>query len=133
MLKEIATDDFTFFTNEIRQPKDDFNLRKSQHDRRKLRKFIQAVLSQGEIIFFYKENGVELSVTGTTKDFDYIPLKDAPVTLEKYRKRAYFEFYYCRFIAMPSREPTNLHLDSITKMIVANKTLNDIVKNTRLI
>lgn len=128
MLQELWTNDFAIYTVEQRKVIDDFTLRKSQHDRRKLRKFLNALLLEKEIMFWYNDDsGKEKTVIGTLKNQDYRKLLDAPIVIEKYRKRSYLEFYHLRFFQCPSRIPMNLHLDSITKFVLSTENLSELM------
>ena len=125
-LSETWTSDFACYTVEKRQPKDDYTLRKSQHDRRKLRNWLNALMLKHDVLIWYEDNGEEKMVIATLLDSDIYPLCDLPITVEHYRKKSYLEVYHIRFLSMPTRQPMILHVDSIKRIIVSNKNVIEI-------
>jgi hypothetical protein len=125
-LSEVWTEDFGIYTAIRREAKDDFNLRKTQHDRRAARRYINALLAENDLVIWYIENSEEKMIVGTLQDMDDLELPDAPVCVETYRNRQYLEFYYIRFFSMPQRIPTIIHLDSITKFLLKNNKIHSI-------
>jgi hypothetical protein len=123
-INEQSGHDLAFYTIESRKIKDDYTLRKSQHDRRKLRKWLNALMLETDVLFWYKEDGEEKMIMGTLLDTDIYPIGDAPITIEEYRGRQYLEFYYIRFISMPGKEPSRLHLDSITNFLACTNKIS---------
>jgi len=127
-VQEYNTTDLTVFHFENRKVKDDYTLRKSQRDRKKVRKFLNALLLENDLIIWYNDQGTEKMVIGTLQGVDLDQLLDAPVEIEEYRNRKYLEFYYLQMFDTLSRTPVNIHIDSLVKIILRNDKIERISK-----
>lgn len=127
-MQEYNTADFTIFQFEARTIKDDYTLRKSQRDRTKVRKFLNALLLENDLIIWYNDQGTEKMIIGTLQGVDFDQLLDAPVDIEEYRNRRYLEFYYLQMFDTISRTPINIHIDSLVKIILRNDKVERISK-----
>jgi hypothetical protein len=129
-ITEQSGNDLVFYSIEKRKIKDDYTLRKSQHDRRKLRRWLNSLLLETDVLFWYKEDGEEKMIMGTLINTDIYPIGDAPITIEEYRGRQYLELYYIRFISVPGKEPSLLHLDSITNFLARTDKVTEASNKT---
>lgn len=127
MLHEIGSHEYSTFVQVLRVAKDDYAARKVQKDRTKVKKLLDGLLADREVIIFYNDNGVEKQVIGTTKKFVEKEEWPAPVltplTTEIINNKEVLEDQYCRFWAFPQREPIAVHVDKITKFIVRTEGL----------
>lgn len=128
MLTELSTHEFTTFIQTLRAPKDEYAKRKVQKDRMKLKELLDGLLRNREVILFYRENGEEKYVIGTTRKYVeaevWPELPDVPMSVEIINNQEVEEMHYCRFWSFPDRTPLAIHLDNVTKFIVSKEGLN---------
>ena len=124
MLHEFNSSQYITFVQKIREPKDDYAIRKQQKDRSKLKLLLDGLLADREVIMFYKDGDVEKQVIGTTKRYypnEPLPeLPIPPVTTEIVNGKEEEFNYYCTFWEFPLRQPVMVHVDSVTKFIISN-------------
>lgn len=125
MLYELRSQEFTTFTQSLRVAKDDYTARKVQKDRVKVKKLLDALLKDREVILYYKEDGQEISTIVTCKKFfEKEVWPDLPVVepvIEIINNQEVPQIHHCLCWEFPSRVPKAIHVDSITKFIIYNK------------
>lgn len=130
MLHELCTGEYTIYSVITRDAKDDYARRKVQKDRKKLLKWLNAILENREVIVFYKQDDVEkFAVTSLMEKFDDFP--EMPHTVEIINNQEVLEMQYCFMYELPSRTQLVLHADQITKFIVRTAGLSDLSKTVR--
>ena len=130
MLHELCSGEYTTYTVINREPKDDYVKRKVQKDRKKLLKWLDAVLKNREAIIFYTQDGIEkMTIASLTEQFD--PFPDMPLNVEIVNGQEVLEMQYCFMYERPSRAQLILHADQITKFIVRSEGLSELGKTVR--
>ena len=119
MLLELCTSEYAIYEIKHREPKDDYSKRKIQKDLRKLEKWLNGLLENHEVIIFYKEGDQEKIIVGTRiAPHEGLELPISPLEDEIVNGQVNKVSNYCCFFAMPTREPTTIHFNDITKFIV---------------
>lgn len=128
MLAELSSHEFTTYIQTLRAAKDEYSKRKVQKDRMKLKELLEGLLRNREVIVFYKEDGEEKYVVGTTRKYVELEvwpdLPEVPTNIEIVNNQEIEEVHYCRFWSFPDRTPRAIHLDNITKFIVSKDGLD---------
>ena len=125
MLYELRSQEYRTFTQKLRIPKDDYERRKVQKDRMKLKVLLEGLLNDREVIIFYTDGSEEKMILGTCKKFfekevwPELPIVDP--TIEIVNNKEVPQIHYCRFWEFPSRTPIVIHFDNITKFIIHSK------------
>lgn len=134
MLEQLNSLDYAVYTVQPRKPTDDpYKKAKEHKDRFKLKRWITALLSDRDVILFYKDNGEEKMVVATTRTPEvegyFPPLateKDFPIFTEVVAHAEVSETRHIAFYQMPLRLPTTIHLDDIVKFIVTSHGLGEL-------
>lgn len=125
MLHELRSQEFRTFTQKLRAPKDDYERRKVQKDRMKLKGLLEGLLNDREVIIFYRDGEEEKMVLGTCKKFFekevWPELPTVEPTIEIINNKEVPQMHHCRFWEFPSRTPMVIHFDNITKFIIHSK------------
>lgn len=132
-LKELYTGEFAIYTQELRAPKDDYTRRKIQKDIRKLEKILHALLDRHEVVMFYKDGDEEKMIIGTRiKPYTELELPESKLEEEVVNGKSRMVPNECCFFEMPSRKPTAIHFNDITKFMLRNENVSNILVNLDL-
>jgi len=125
MLTEITTEVYAIYTQELREAKDAYTLRKTQKDRKKLKIWLNTILLDRQVIVFYKQDNEE-KVSIITKSIPGLELPDAKIEAETVGYKTYLVCNYILANEVPSNKPIAIHTDSITKFICQQDGLKEI-------
>lgn len=130
MIEELSTGDFTIFTVKKRVATNNYTARKVQKDRNKLKLWLNTLLNDRQVIIFYNDNNQEHMIVGTLKPglkYERFPsFPEVEPTIEIVNGKEVEEIQYCFFYEHPSRTACALHLDNITKFIVATEGIGNL-------
>jgi hypothetical protein len=124
MLKQLNSNFYAVYTVSNRQLKGDVYLdAKIDKDRYKLRRWIQALLADREVIISWTEDGINYTMIGTTKvspseGYSNLPT-DLPTVKCNINGVEVDEPQFIAFHCVPGREIATVDIDHITKFIVS--------------
>ena len=129
MLRETYTDEYVIYTVEPRKVKDNYTLRKSQKDRKKLSLWINELLKRGEVVITYVDEDGNEKTIGATKvkppscPFD---LKDSPKEIEEFEGKTK-EIDSCfSLFEMPIKMPILIPVNSVKQFVLKNDRITEI-------
>lgn len=136
MLSELCTHELAIYTRTLRQAKDAYTARKVQKDRLKVKRWLDTLLNDREVIIFYKDGDEEKMTVATRRKFlekeEWPDLQEMPLTEEIINNQKVLEEQHVQFWTQPMRQPVTIHIDSITKFIVPNRGLIDLSNKMKL-
>jgi hypothetical protein len=135
MLQQLNSNSYATYTVSNRQPKGDNYLdAKIDKDRYKLRRWIQALLADREVIVFWTEDDTDYMMIGTTKvnsgeGYGNLPT-DLPTVKCNINGTMVDEPQFIAFHCVPGREIATVDIDHITKFIVSIDGLVELTHQT---
>ena len=128
-MEETQTQNYVWYDVKFKEPKDDYSLRKYQTKPIKALKYINALLKQNEIIFWYDDNGKEQMVVATLIDVSDDQLLDTPLEVVTYGIYTYVQCYTLRAVTVPYGEPINIPIRKLKKFMLKNDNVLEISKS----
>lgn len=126
-IEEFATEELSIFTIKKKEVKDSYTMRKFQRDRLRSQVLLTQLLDEKDLVLFYiDEEGIEQH-TVATRNSHRQPLEEEPITMEDYKKGPVKEIQHISFLQIPGYTPMLLHVDCITKFIVASHDIYEIL------
>jgi hypothetical protein len=135
MLQQLNSNSYAIYTVSNRQPKGDNYLdAKIDKDRYKLRRWIQALLADREVIVCWTEEDTDYMMIGTTKvnpgeGYGTLPT-DLPTIKCNINGTIVDEPQCIAFHCVPGREIATVDVDHITKFIVSIDGLIELTQQT---
>ena len=119
MLHELTAGEYAIFEQHLRTPKDAYTLRKTQKDRKKVKIWLNAILSTRDVIIFYKDGETE-QMKIVSKRLTDVKTPDAPVGAETVGYETYIVVHYLLCHDIFSKQPLAIPIDSITKFVCSS-------------
>jgi hypothetical protein len=133
MLNQLNSNQYTIYTVQTRGKKNDaYEDSKIDRDRFKLRRWVEALLADREVIMFWTEEDTDYMMVGTTKvnpgeGFAELP-KDLPTIKCNVNGKEVDEPQFITFHCVPGREIATVDVDHITKFIVSIEGLVELTQ-----
>lgn len=129
-MEETQTQNYVWYDVKFKEPKDEYSLRKYQTKPVKALKYINALLKQNEIIFWYEdESGKEQMVVATLIDVTDEQLLDTPLEVVTFGIYTYVQCYTIRAVTVPYGDAINIPIRKLKKFMLKNDNVLEISKS----